>query len=157
MLALPLPRLAVGVKVALYTLASVVAARPPSVPPVVVTSLSVKLLPGSSLKVKVMVGGAPVLATLALLLITNVGTSVSMLMIGVAPAAPAFPAESVYMPLATVMLALPLARLAVGVNVAVRVRPLPLRVPKVPPVVTTSASTKLVVGSALKLKVIVAV
>ena len=60
------------------------------------------------------------------------------------------------MPLATVMLALPEARLAVGVKVAVRVRPVPLIAPNVPPVVTMSASTK-PTGASLKVKVIVAV
>ena len=60
------------------------------------------------------------------------------------------------MPLATVMLAVPEARLAVGVKVAVRVRPEPLMALSVPPVVTISASTK-PTGVSLKVNVIVAV
>jgi hypothetical protein len=55
------------------------------------------------------------------------------------------------------MLALPVARFAVGVNVAVLTRPVPLKSPRVPPVVTISVATKLAPGSALKVKVIVAV
>ena len=59
------------------------------------------------------------------------------------------------------MLALPEARLTVGVKVAVRVRPLPLMVPSVPPVTTTSpavpSQAKLEPGSSLKVKVIGAV
>jgi hypothetical protein len=55
------------------------------------------------------------------------------------------------------MLAVPEARLAVGVKTAVRVRPLPLTGPSVPPVLTMSPATKLAPGSSLKLKVMVAV
>ena len=55
------------------------------------------------------------------------------------------------------MLAVPEARPGVGVKVAVRVRPLPLIVPSVPPVKLTSLLTKLDPGSSLKLKVMVAV
>ena len=59
------------------------------------------------------------------------------------------------------MLALPEARLAVGVKVAVRVRPLPLISLSVPPVTTTSPSepfqAKLMPGSSLNEKVMVAV
>ena len=54
------------------------------------------------------------------------------------------------------MLALPEARLAVGVKVAVRVNPVPLMLPSVPPVVVMSPSTN-PVGASLKVKVIVAV
>ena len=65
------------------------------------------------------------------------------------------------MPEATVMLALPEAKLAVGVKVAVRVRPLPLIAPSVPPVTTTSPAVpfhvKVPPGSSLKVKVMVAV
>ena len=46
--------------------------------------------------------------------------------------------------------------MAVGVNVAVRVRPVPLIALKVPPVVTISLSIK-PTGASLKVKVIVAV
>ena len=51
----------------------------------------------------------------------TVGARVSMLMAGVAPAPPPEPAASVYVPAATVMPALPEARLAVGVKTAVLV------------------------------------
>ena len=54
------------------------------------------------------------------------------------------------------MLAVPEARLAVGVKTAVRVVPLPLIAPSVPPVVVMSASVN-PVGASLKLKVTVAV
>ena len=61
----------------------------------------------------------------------------------------------------TVMLALPLAKLAVGVNTAVRVSPVPLMAPKVPPVTTKSpelpSHTKLLPGSSENVKVILAV
>ena len=59
------------------------------------------------------------------------------------------------------MLALPLAKLAVGVNTAVRVRPVPLMAPKLPPVTTKSpelpSQAKLVLGSSENVKVILAV
>ena len=59
------------------------------------------------------------------------------------------------------MLALPLSKLAVGVKVAMRIRPLPLMAPRVPPVTTRSPvlpfQAKLLPGSSLKLKVMVAV
>ena len=62
---------------------------------------------------------------------------------------------------ATVMLALPLARPAVGVNTAVRVRPVPLRALKVPPVASTSpelpSQTKLEPVSSERVKVMLAV
>ena len=61
----------------------------------------------------------------------------------------------------TVMLALLLAKLAVGVNTAVRVRPVPLIAPKVPPETVRSPAVplqaKLVPGSSEKLKVMLAV
>ena len=63
--------------------------------------------------------------------------------------------------MATVMLALPLARLAVGVKRAVRVRPVPLIAPRVPPAITRSpelpSQAKLVPGSSENVKVILAV
>ena len=63
--------------------------------------------------------------------------------------------------MAAVMLALPLARLAVGVKTAVRVRPVPLIVLNEPPVTTTSpelpSQPKLVPGSSENVKVISAV
>ena len=59
------------------------------------------------------------------------------------------------------MLAEPLDKLAVGVNTAVRVRPVPLIAPKVPPEIVKSPAVpfqvKLVPGSSEKVKVIVAV
>ena len=59
------------------------------------------------------------------------------------------------------MLAFPLARLAVGVNTAVRFRPVPLMAPKVPPVTTKSpivpSQAKLVPGSSENEKVMIAV
>ena len=59
------------------------------------------------------------------------------------------------------MLAEPLDKLAVGVNTAVRVRPVPLIAPKVPPEIVRSPAnpfqTKLVPGSSEKVNVIVAV
>ena len=114
-------------------------------------------MPGSSLKPKVMSAVSPALTAGALLVMDSVGTTVSSAMTGVRPDAPALPAASVYSPSATVRLATPLARSSVGVKVAVRVSPLPPMAPSVPPVVTTSASVKLLPGSSLKLKVMVAV
>lgn len=59
------------------------------------------------------------------------------------------------------MLAVPAATLLVGVNVAVRVKPVPLMLPKVPPVTSTSPAldvhTKLLPGSSLNAKVMAAV
>ena len=59
------------------------------------------------------------------------------------------------------MLAEPLDKLAVGVNTALRVRPVPLITPKVPPETARSPvvpfQAKLVPGSSEKVKVMVAV
>ena len=59
------------------------------------------------------------------------------------------------------MLAEPLDKLAVGVNTAVRVRPVPLIAPKVPPEIVRSPAnpfqTKLVPGSSENVNVIVVV
>ena len=59
------------------------------------------------------------------------------------------------------MLALPLAKFAVGVNTAVRVRPVPLIAPSVPPVTVMSPAvpshTKLLPGFSENVKVILAV
>ena len=59
------------------------------------------------------------------------------------------------------MLAVPDARLAVGVKTAVRVRLVPLMAPKLPPVTTTSPAlpfqTKLLPGSSENAKLMVAV
>ena len=61
----------------------------------------------------------------------------------------------------TVMLALPLAKLIMGVNNAVRVRPVPLMAPKVPPETLRSPDVpfqaKLAPGSSENEKVILAV
>jgi len=63
--------------------------------------------------------------------------------------------------LLTVMLALPLARLAVGVNTAVRVSPVPLIALKVPPLTARSPvepfQTKLAPGSSENVNVMLAV
>ena len=65
------------------------------------------------------------------------------------------------MPALTDRLAVPDTTLAVGVNVAVRVKPVPLMLPSVPPLTTTSpeldAQTKLLPGSSLRVKVMLAV
>ena len=127
---------AVGVKVAVRV--RPVPLNAPSAPPVVVISPAAKLLPGSSLKVKVIVAVSPAFTAATLLLMASVGAKVSIAIVGVVPAAPALPAASVYLALATVMLALPEARPGVGVKVAVRVRPLPLIALKLPPLTTTS-------------------
>ena len=59
------------------------------------------------------------------------------------------------------MLPVPLAKLAVGVNTAVRVRPVPLIAPKEPPVTTRSpelpSQAKLVPGFSEKVNVMLAV
>ena len=59
------------------------------------------------------------------------------------------------------MLAEPLDKLAVGVKTAVRVRPVPLMAPKVPPDTVKSPAVpfhaKLVLGSSVKVKVMVVV
>ena len=76
MLALPEATPDVGVKVALRV--SPAPLMVPSVPPLVVTSPAAKLVPGSSLKVKVMAALSPALTALTLLVIASVGASVSM-------------------------------------------------------------------------------
>ena len=93
----PLARFAVGVNVA-------VRVRPLpeialSVPLVTTTSPLVpfhaKVLPGSSLKVKVIVAVSPAFSALLSLVMLSVGNFVSIVMTGVAPAPPALPAVSV--------------------------------------------------------------
>ena len=59
-----------------------------------VTSAALKPT-GVSLKLKLMVAVCPALSVLALLVMVSVGATVSMLMAGVAPAAPLLPAASV--------------------------------------------------------------
>ena len=97
MLALPLAKLAVGVKVAVRV--KPVPLIAPKLPLLTTTSpalpFQVKVEPGSSLKVKVMVAVLPALTALTLLVIARVGARVSMLMLGVVPAPPLLPALSV--------------------------------------------------------------
>ena len=96
MLALPLAKLTVGVKTALRV--RPVPLMAPSVPPVTVMSptdpFQVKLLPGSSENVKVMLAVSPALSAVTLLVMLTFGAKVSMLIAGVEPAAPLFPAAS---------------------------------------------------------------
>ena len=92
MLALPEARLVVGVKVAVRVRPVPLIAL--KVPPVVTMSVSRKPM-GASLNVKVMVAVSPALTALALLVMANVGATVSMLMLGVVPATPALEAASV--------------------------------------------------------------
>ena len=94
---MPEARLAVGVKVAVRV--KPVPLIAPKVPPVTTTSPVVpfhaNVLPGSSLKVKVMVAVWPALTAVTLLVIASVGATVSMLILGVVPAPPLLPAVSV--------------------------------------------------------------
>ena len=96
MLALPLAKLAVGVKTA-------VRVRPvpvisPSTPPVTLMSPAVpshtKLMRGSSENLNVMLAVSPALSVVTLLVILTVGAKVSMLMLGVVPVLPGLPALS---------------------------------------------------------------
>ena len=89
MLALPLARPAVGVKVAVRV--NPVPLIAPKLPLLTTTSPNTKLLPGSSLKVKVIVAVSPTLTVLTLLVIASVGASVSILRLGVVPALPVLP------------------------------------------------------------------
>ena len=93
MLALPVARLAVGVNVAVRV--TPLPLKAPSVPPEVIISVPTKLVPGSSLNVKVIVAVSPAFRALALLVIATVGASVSMVTVGVVPALPLLPAGSV--------------------------------------------------------------
>ena len=97
MLALPLAKLVDGVKVAVRVKPLPLIAL--KVPLLTTTSpelpFQVKLDPGSSLKVKVMVAVSPAVKVLTLLVIAKVGAKVSMLMLGVLPAPPVLPAVSV--------------------------------------------------------------
>ena len=96
MLPKPLPILAVGVNVP-------VRVRPvpliaPRVPPEIVRSpvvpFQVKLVPGSSENVNVIVAVSPTFSVATLDVIATVGVSVSMVMEGDVPADPVLPAES---------------------------------------------------------------
>ena len=96
MLAVPLAKLAVGVKTAVRV--RPVPLMAPSVPPVTVMSpaepFHAKLLPGSSVNVKMMLAVSPALRVLTLEVIAKVGVSVSIDKIGVVPATPLLPAAS---------------------------------------------------------------
>ena len=96
MLALPLAKLAVGVNTAVRM--SPVPLMAPSVPPVTATSPVVpfhaKLVPGSSLKVKVMLAVPPALTAETLDVMATDGATVSMLMAGDVPALPLLPGKS---------------------------------------------------------------
>ena len=93
MLALPEARFTVGVKSAVRV--TPLPLKVPSVPPVVTISVPTKLVPGSSLNVKVIVDVSPPFRALALLVIVTVGTSVSIETDAVLPALPGLPAASV--------------------------------------------------------------
>ena len=93
MLAEPEVKLPVGVKVAVRVKPLPLIA--PKLPLLTTTSSELKLEPGSSLKVKVIVAVSPALTALTLLVIAKVGARVSMLMLGVVPAPPVLPAASV--------------------------------------------------------------
>ena len=97
MLALAEARPGVGVKVAVRVRPVPLMAL--KVPPLTTTSpvlpFQTKLLPGSSLKVKVMVAVSPDLTAATLLLMASVGAKVSIAIVGVVPAAPPLPAISV--------------------------------------------------------------
>ena len=88
---MPKPRFGVTVKVAVRL--SPVPPIAPSVPPSSVTSASSKLLPGSSLKAKVI--SAASLTRVLLLVMLSVGATMSILITGVVAAAPRLPAASV--------------------------------------------------------------
>ncbi len=97
MLALPLAKLVDGVKVAVRVKPLPLIEL--KVPLLTTTSpelpVQVKLDPGSSLKVKVMVAVSPAFKVLTLLEMVKVGAKVSMLMLGVLPAPPVLPVVSV--------------------------------------------------------------
>ena len=96
--------------------------RAPSVPPLTLMSSTVKLLPTSSLKVKVSVAVSPALRLAASGVMATVGRTVSTArvteLLASSPSALALPAASANVPLAT--LTTPLAELpGVGVKTAV--------------------------------------
>ena len=97
MLALPEARSGVGVKVAVRV--KPLPLRGPSDPPLSCTSplvpFQLKLLPGSSLKVKVMSAVSPALSTPLSLLSVSAGARVSMAMMRCGLAALSLPAASV--------------------------------------------------------------
>ena len=127
-------------------------------PPATVTSEAVNVVE-ASLNVKVSVVVTPAMRLLLAELKAIVGTTLStakvMVLFVSDPSALRFPAVSVKTPLAT--LTVPLAvLLAVGVNSAVYVVPLPLKLESVPPTTVKSPTVKLEDDS-LKVKVMVAV
>ena len=96
MLAEPLDKLAVGVKVAVREKPVPLIAL--KVPPEIVRSPAVpfqtKLVPGSSEKVNVMVAVSPTLSADTFEVIATVGATVSMVIEGEVPAEPVLPAAS---------------------------------------------------------------
>jgi hypothetical protein len=97
MLAEPLDKLAVGVKTALRVRPVPLIAL--KVPPEIVRSpavpFHVKLVPGSSENVNVMVAVSPTFSAVIFDVIATVGARVSMVIEGEVPAAPVLPAASV--------------------------------------------------------------
>ena len=96
MLAEPVDKLAVGVKIAVRLSPEPLMA--PKVPPEIVKSPAVpfqaKLVPGSSEKVNVMVAVSPTFSAATFEVIETVGESVSIVIEGEVPAAPVLPAAS---------------------------------------------------------------
>ena len=96
MLAEPLDKLAVGVKTALRVRPVPLMAL--KVPPEIVRSpavpFHVKLVPGSSENVNVMVAVSPTLSADTFVVIATFGATVSMVIEGEVPAEPVFPAAS---------------------------------------------------------------
>ena len=163
MLALPLPKLAGGVNTAVRV--SPVPLIAPKVPPVTTTSpvapSQKKLEPGSSENVNAILAVSPALRVASLVTILTEGANVSMRINGVVVVTPLLPAASWYVLAATVILAMSLARFAVGVKTAVLESPVPLIASKLPPVTATSPVVpfhkKLELGSSENVKVRVAV
>ena len=67
----------------------------PSVPPLICRSLTVKLDPGSKVKLKLSVAISPILSVLRSLVIVTAGVTVVTCSAGVKPAPPSLPAASV--------------------------------------------------------------
>ena len=88
----PLPRFPVGVKMAVRM--RPVPESAPREPLVTATSSHVNVLPGSSLKVKVIEAVSPAFSVPLLLVMLRFGGSVSIVMTGVVPAPPGLPAAS---------------------------------------------------------------
>ena len=96
MLAEPLDKLAVGVKIAVRLSPEPLMA--PKVPPETVRSpaapFQTKLVPGSSENVNVMVAVSPTLSADTFVVFATFGATVSMVIEGEVPAEPVFPAAS---------------------------------------------------------------